>query len=279
MEVWSDSFKCSLFWRCLLKGVSVPLFFSLLEDKKQGHSDHFDRIDLLELFLETFGKDRIKALLGEREFIGALWITYLKEQEIPYVFRLKENGQKIANSRGTMTLISRLFYSLKPGRDIGWADRQIGTTHPYHSAIAALRSTKGELVVVMHPKEIQHPMEIYVQRWQIECMFKAFKSNGFNLEETHISHPDRFMTLLGVLALAFCFAYRNGMLIVADNPRLDTPKNHGALQKSVFRIGLDHLQNIFINMFKGVKEITKTLRSILNHRKHYKKLTVKAFVM
>jgi hypothetical protein len=38
--------------------------------------------------------------------------------------------------------------------------------------------------VVMHANSLenQDPISLYEKRWQIECMFKAFKKNGFNLE-------------------------------------------------------------------------------------------------
>ena len=72
----------------------------MLEDKKRGNSDHFDRIDLLECFIKTFGMERILVLLGDREFIGKLWIDWLENAKIDYVFRMKENGQYLSNSRG-----------------------------------------------------------------------------------------------------------------------------------------------------------------------------------
>ena len=39
----------------------------------------------------------------------------------------------------------------------------------------------------------------YRRRWEIETLFAATKTRGFNLEDTHIVHPDRIGKLLAVL--------------------------------------------------------------------------------
>jgi hypothetical protein len=70
----------------------VPLFWSLLEDKKQGNSDFVACADLADLFVWTFGKEKISVLLGDREFVGPEWIGYFQEQGIPLVMRLRKNG-------------------------------------------------------------------------------------------------------------------------------------------------------------------------------------------
>lgn len=43
----------------------------------------------------------------------------------------------------------------------------------------------------------------YARRWEIETLFGALKSRGFNFEDTHLTHPDRLGKLLALLALAF----------------------------------------------------------------------------
>lgn len=78
---------------------AVPLFWSLLEDKKQGNSDFIDRADLIDRFVGTFGRERIGVLLGDREFVGPEWIGYLQTQGVPFVMRLRENGVYLGSSR------------------------------------------------------------------------------------------------------------------------------------------------------------------------------------
>jgi IS4 transposase len=45
--------------------------------------------------------------------------------------------------------------------------------------------------------------ELYRRRWEIETMFAALKSRGFDLEATNRTDPRRVERLIGLLALAF----------------------------------------------------------------------------
>ena len=62
------------------KGVAFPLLFSMLD--KQGNSNTQERIDLIDRFIALFGRDCIKCILADREFIGEEWVNYLNEKSI-----------------------------------------------------------------------------------------------------------------------------------------------------------------------------------------------------
>lgn len=64
--------------------LAIPLFFLFLWDKKRGNSSQEDRIVLIKRFIKTFGKKCIGLILGDREFIGVLWLQYLIEQKLPF---------------------------------------------------------------------------------------------------------------------------------------------------------------------------------------------------
>jgi hypothetical protein len=100
--------------------------------------------------------------------------------------------------------------------------------------------------VLIHSPAIQNPVEIYNQRWQIETMFTAFKSSGFDFESTHITDDLRLNTLMQVMSIAFCLAYQVGEIIALSQPPLI--KKHGYRQKSIFRIGRDELIMILHNI-------------------------------
>jgi len=50
-------------------------------------------------------------------------------------------------------------------------------------------------------------------RWQIETMFRAFKSSGFNMEDTHLIDIKRISKLVAIVCIAFTWAYRIGIFI------------------------------------------------------------------
>lgn len=102
-----------------------------MEDKKRGNSDYNDRIELLKKYTAIFGKETIQCVLGDREFIGKNWVEWLDQEQIPYVLRVKENGQYIGKRNGKMVKIASLFKSLQAGQAKYLGKRKIGKTDSY----------------------------------------------------------------------------------------------------------------------------------------------------
>src|SRR5690606_16138036 len=96
--------------------------------------------------------------------------------------------------------------------------RNIGKIDPYSGHISGLRTSHGELLILLHSEHIDQPFQAYKGRWQIELLFKMMKKGGFDLEATHLTHPDRLNTLLAVVAIGACFAYRIGLLVTEKYP-------------------------------------------------------------
>ena len=212
-----------------------------MTEQKQGNSAVIDRINLISQFIKTFGKDRIEVVLGDREFIGQEWVDWLKNERIPYNLRIREIREYVADSNGEMVHAYKLFQRLRPGKTRMLGLRRIGLSRPFYTNVSGLCGKNGTVVALMHSADIHNPCETYRKRWEIEVLFKAFKTGGFNLESTHIVEPERLNTLLGILALACCIAYRCGiMLINLTKPVL---KKHGYKALSVIRYGLDVLLN------------------------------------
>ncbi len=80
----------------------------------------------------------------------------------------------------------------------------------------------------------------------IETLFKALKSQGFDLEATHMIAPERIEKLMAFLAIALCWAHRIGEWRHQQKP---IPiKTHQRPAKSVFRYGLDLFRDIVFHM-------------------------------
>ena len=92
----------------------------------------------------------------------------------------------------------------------------------------------------------ENAQEIYKERWQIETAFRALKSSGFNIEDTHLTDIDRIEKLFALVIVAFTRAYIVG-IYVHLNIREIKIKRHGRKQKSLFKQGLTVIANILLN--------------------------------
>jgi len=81
---------------------------------KRGNSDTRERIALIQKFIDRFGKECIKGILADREFIGKDWFNWLLKNKLSFVIRIK-NNTLTTNSKGLAIDIDALFYDLKPG--------------------------------------------------------------------------------------------------------------------------------------------------------------------
>ena len=58
------------------------------------------------------GKERIAAIVGDREFIGVEWIKYLKKNKIPFCMRLPKH-HLVSLKNGQVHSITQLLSSCK----------------------------------------------------------------------------------------------------------------------------------------------------------------------
>ena len=70
-------------------GVGIPLVWTFLPGK--GNSSTLFRTQLLDRLRVTFPDMKVSLLMGDREFIGGHWMTYLAENNANFVLRLRDN--------------------------------------------------------------------------------------------------------------------------------------------------------------------------------------------
>ena len=222
------------------KGCSIPLCWILLPH--QGNSNTTDRIDLIDMLLRIVPADRIKFLLADREFIGSEWFQYLKKKEIPFCIRLKENTLVFDTRRGGLIKLKNLLHNVSAVQSRELHQNLSGI----FLRIFATRIATGELLIlaISGDDNILDAFALYKIRWSIETMFKAFKSSGFNLENTHQTHSDRLCKMMVLLAIAYAWSVRIGD--IKNNITPIKIKNHGRQEFSFFRYGLQAIQAILL---------------------------------
>lgn len=237
------------------RGIAYPLIFKLLN--KRGNSNTNERIALIDDYIKWFGRDSIEHILADREFVGKHWIAYLEQQQIPYVIRIRNNF-KISKNGTRLFCVSQLLWGLsKGGRYHSQRKLYVSDNWCYVSVYHQV-DNQGHCDTVILISNIKNTyqnnrLELYQSRWQIECLFKALKSSGFHLEETHVKDLQRLQMLISVCLLAFVWCYRIGEYI-HEHIEPIVIKKHGRQAESVFRYGLDKLTRYLFSGFKP-KEI------------------------
>lgn len=208
---------------------------------RAGNSGAKERIALVERFIATFGKARIGLLLGDREFIGAEWLNYLIERDIPFVIRMRA-GLRATTVEGRSGTLGRLLVG-PGGRRRATVTLDVmargGVPGP-EVAVSAVRPAGREPVIVATNRPDLRALAAYRKRWTIECFFADAKTRGLNLEAARLTDPRKLDLLVAILvvAVAWASAVADRVLGSTTPPR----KKHGYPAKSRFRIGLDRLR-------------------------------------
>ena len=102
------------------------------------------------------------------------------------------------------------------------------------------------LIVAARGIRIKTALPVYRNRWGIETLFSALKTRGLGLENMHITAPRKLATLMSVLAIAFCLAYKPGLWL--DRIKPPRHKSHDRLQRSLFALGLNAFRKAMVKM-------------------------------
>lgn len=236
------------------RNVAFPLMFTMLD--KQGNSNCAERIELIERFIRLFGKDCIDCIMADREFVGEKWIRFLNQEHLRYYIRIRNNFKVYLPRKDENIPAKRLFSGLKHG-EIRHCPRIVKVNGEYCYLSATLTQKRGEqpelLIIISYNKKEQSLLN-YKERWQIETCFKAMKSSGFDIENTHLKDIERIEKLLCLVMIAFVWCYKVGDYLDRFVRKIPI-KKHGHRAKSVFKYGLEHLSELLLNANReGFKE-------------------------
>ena len=224
------------------QGVAFPIMFSMMN--KFGNSSTQERISLMERYIALFGLESIDCLLADREFIGEKWISYLNNNNIRYYIRIKENFMVLLVRNGRTVKAAWLFNRLKLNQFLHY--NRIVEVNKQLCYISGSRvlNKKGivEFQIIISFNKPEKANELYKQRWQIESAFKALKSSGFNIEDTHLTELERVERLFALVIIAFTWSYKIGVEL--DKLKSIKKKKHGRKAYSFVKYGLNKLARV-----------------------------------
>lgn len=220
------------------KGIAFPVVWRLLD--KKGNSHTRERLDLIDALLKVLPANKIEALVADREFIGKAWFEGLKKRKLCFIMRLRNNTR--IGSKGKDKPASKRYDYLAKG-EAYVCPKQVWI-YGLRLHLTVTKSQVGELVVLACTDKPERALVRYAQRWNIECLFSALKTRGFNLEATRLTTTDKLDKLVILLSIAFAWAHLMGEWVYEHRPL--KLKKHGYLPVSFFKRGLTYLRTAIL---------------------------------
>lgn len=226
-------------------GVAIPILYKMMP--KFGNSATKERIEIMERYIQLFGISTIDCLLADREFVGDHWLGYLNNNWIRYHIRIRNNFWVTKPSTGKQIKASWYFNQLKINQFMYLRKIVMVNGQLCYLSGSKVKNKEGvpELQIIVSFNKPDEAQGLYKQRWQIETAFKALKSSGFNIEDTHLQEMDRVSKLFSLVLVAFIWAYKAGIYLNSIKPI--KIKKHGRRAKSIFKYGLEYLAKILFS--------------------------------
>ena len=252
---------------------AFPIYFELLP--KLGSSNFEEQKVVISQALPLFNKYKI-CLLGDREFCSTKLANWLAEQNVYFCLRLKKNEFVEIKTEIWLELQT---LGLTPGTSFFLKGVKVTKTKGFVSFNVACKWQRKILGVA--PKEgwfiltnletLETTIAAYKQRFDIEEMFRDFKTGGYNLEDTNVSGK-RFISLIILIAIAYTSATIQGQEIKRKGVQnyVGRTKEYRRIQRrhSSFYIGF--YGYTWVNFMESCRELVdKLLKLSLNKRKYY----------
>lgn len=234
------------------KNVAFPLMFKMLN--KRGNSDTDERINLINKYIDCFGKESIDCLLADREFVGGKWLAFLNKEKIRYYIRIRNNFKIFSFQKREEIKAYCLFNNLKVGEFYHYPKiLKLHNQRCYLSGSKTIdREGNIEFLIIVSFNKPEQAMLYYKQRWQIETLFRGLKSSGFNIEDTHVTDLERLEKLFSLTMIAFVWCYKIGDFLDEKIQKIII-KKHGRRAVTVFKYGLDYLSRFLLTGFNRLE--------------------------
>lgn len=252
---------------------SIPIYFELLD--KLGSSNFEEQEAIFKKALPIF-KNYKTVVLGDREFCSLKLANWLTEQKVYFCLRIKKNAfieiepeiwLQLKDS-GLSPGVSFFYQGIKYTRTTGFISfNLVGKWKRKRFGVAP----EEGWFILTNLNDLDSAIKAYKQRFDIEEMFRDFKSGGYNLEETNVS-DQRLISLILLISLAYTAATISGQKI----KRMGVQKYVGRIKESLrtvrrhssFYIGL--YGHNWVNFTESCYElVAELLRLNPNKRKYY----------
>mgnify|MGYP002784114980 CR=1 FL=1 len=157
--------------------------------------------------------------MADRKFIGQHWLGWLSRHRIGFFIWLRENlWCQVPHRRPVNAFWLFTNLSLNTQCQLH-KPLQIKGQWVYLSGTKSLGADQRvEYLIVASYCFEANALALYDERWQTECLFKALKTSGIDLENTYLRDIHRLEKRLALVVLAFLWLYRIGQYAIHENP-------------------------------------------------------------
>jgi Transposase DDE domain len=251
---------------------AIPVYFELLP--KLGSSNFNEQINLISKVLPLFKEYQI-IVLGDREFCSIKLANWLREKEVQFCLRLKKD-EFVEVENGVWKELSDL--GLKPGISLFLEGIKVTKTQKIGGFNLACKwkrklhgvSPKEGWFILTNLGNLEAGIKAYKKRFDIEEMFRDFKSGGYNLEESNVD-GQRFISLVLTISFAYSSATFQGEKIKRKGLQkyIGRTKEYGRIERrhSNFYVGLygQSWINFMGNCWEAVEKLMKLNRNKLEY--------------
>jgi hypothetical protein len=236
------------------QGIAIPIYFKIY--KHEGVLSEEARIAFMNKALRHFDLSD-KTLLGDREFIGDKWFSFLDQSGIKFVIRIRKKQYK-KQINGSDTGPERYEKLLAKALKKGYAQTLIQIENSTFRIEFWRNNNKEEakenpvIILITNSLDKNRVGKIYRQRWKIEYCFKHLKTNGFNIEDIGFKKIHKLQFLIAVVIVIYILAICKGLIV----DKKDKSKSKWKVYKSgtvsratsIFRQGLFRLKATIYNV-------------------------------
>ncbi|AUB43059.1 IS4 transposase (plasmid) [Nostoc flagelliforme CCNUN1] len=252
---------------------SIPIYFELLN--KLGSSNFDEQKVVFNKALPLF-KNYKTVVLGDREFCSLKLANWLTEQKVYFCLRIKKDAfieiepeiwLQLKDS-GLSPGVSFFFQGVKYTKSTGFISFNLAGK--WKRKRFGVAPEEGWFILTNFDT-LESSIKAYKKRFDIEEMFRDFKSGGYNLEDTNVS-GQRLISLILLISLADTAATISGQKV----KRMGVQKYVGRIKElgrtvrrhSSFYIGL--YGSNWVDFMENSYELVADLMTLApNKRKYY----------
>lgn len=251
---------------------AMPIYFEFLP--KLGNSDFTEQSRVFSRVLPLF-KNYQTIVLGDREFCSVKLANWLKEQKVQFCLRLKKNefiqGEdeiwQPLDSLGLKPGISRFLPNIKVTKT--QKIQGFNVAGKWKRALKG-RSPEEGWFILTNLTDLPSAINAYKKRFNIEEMFRDFKSGGYKLEDTNVS-GNRLISLILIISFAYSMATFQGQKIkrIGVQKYIARVKEYGRLTRrhSSFYVGL--YSQTWVSFLDNCWDIVQDLMKLNRNKLEY----------